>query len=243
MRFLLEKSAAPRAPRPGGRRHAGSPPWPAPTSRPASRPRGRAGGRCSGALVAYAFLVRGFVALVGVVATRLGLGTTTTSRGLTFVPVALTGRTLRLRARAAGARLFWLTLVPQLVVWPVFTVLAGMAGAAPALAARRSGAARGERPGPRAGAAARSAHPAAGLADADAAALAAVGEARADEPRLAVVVARAGVALLAALPQEPSGRASSSSEPASAIAFASLVASPLTPDCIGAAAEARKPLV
>jgi hypothetical protein len=78
------------------------------------------------ALVRYAYLVRGFVALVGVLATRLAFGThydvspltevgaAFASGGFSFVPGSLT-------------QLFWLTLLPQLVVWPAFTVLVGLA--------------------------------------------------------------------------------------------------------------------
>ena len=90
VRFLLEKSAAPAF-----LVQAIGVTWLAPvaganlaihlTHRPA---RGRPVLR---ALVCYAFLVRGFVALVGVVATRFGLGSHYDVSGVTFVPVALTG--------------------------------------------------------------------------------------------------------------------------------------------------------
>ena len=128
MRFLLEKSAAPAVLVAGGRGDV-------------ARPRGRglprtgvtpaATGRKAllRALLAYAFLVRGFVALVGVVATRLGLGTHYDVSAVTFVPVALTGDAYSF-VPGSVRQIFWLTLVPQLLVWPVFTVVAGMAGAA-----------------------------------------------------------------------------------------------------------------
>ena len=69
------------------------------------------------------------MALVGVVATRFGLGSHYDVSGLTFVPVALTGDAYAF-VPGSWRQIFWLTLVPQLVVWPVFTVVAGMAGAA-----------------------------------------------------------------------------------------------------------------
>jgi hypothetical protein len=80
-------------------------------------------------LVAYAFLVRGFVAALGVLATRLGLGTHYDVSALTSVPVALTGAVYTF-APGSWPQILWLTLVPQLVVWPVLTVLAGLLGGA-----------------------------------------------------------------------------------------------------------------
>ncbi len=78
-------------------------------------------------LVAYAFLVRGFVALVGVVATQLDLGTHYDVSAVTSVPVSLTGTVYHL-ARGGFRQAVWLTLVPQLLIWPVFTVVAGWLG-------------------------------------------------------------------------------------------------------------------
>ena len=128
VRFLLEKSAAPAvlvqaigvtwlAPVAGACMATGTTP---------ARPGGKALLR---ALVSYAILVRGFVALVGIVATRFGLGSHYDVSGLTFVPVLLTGDTYSFVAGTAR-QILWLTLVPQLFVWPAFTVVAGMAGAA-----------------------------------------------------------------------------------------------------------------
>jgi hypothetical protein len=79
-------------------------------------------------LLAYAYLVRGFVALVGVVATRLRLGTHYDVSPLVEVTLGLTG-TVRFES-GGWSQLFWLTLLPQLVVWPLFTVVTGLAGAA-----------------------------------------------------------------------------------------------------------------
>ena len=128
MRFLLEKSAAPAA-----LVQAVGVAWLVPvagayiaTGVTPPRPGGRALLR---ALLAYALLVRGFVALVGVVATLLGLGTHYDVSAVTFVPVALTGDAYSFLPGTVR-QIFWLTLVPQLLAWPIFTVVAGMAGAA-----------------------------------------------------------------------------------------------------------------
>jgi hypothetical protein len=80
-------------------------------------------------LLRYAYLVRGLVALVGVAATRLGAGTHYDVSSLTEVVVALSRRTWMFTP-GGWPQLFWLTLLPQLVIWPAFTVLVGMAGAA-----------------------------------------------------------------------------------------------------------------
>jgi len=79
------------------------------------------------ALLAYAFLVRGFVALVGVLATLRAFGTHYDVSPLTSVPLALTG-TVYTFAPRSPRQVLWLTLLPQLVVWPAFTVVAGLAG-------------------------------------------------------------------------------------------------------------------
>lgn len=78
------------------------------------------------ALVAYAFLVRGFVALVGIAATRLATGTHYDVSGMTSVELALTGGSYAF-VPAGWPQLFWLTLVPQLVAWPAYTVAVGLA--------------------------------------------------------------------------------------------------------------------
>jgi hypothetical protein len=126
VRFLLEKSAAPAL-----LVDAMGVTWLAPvagaylaTGLGSSSP-GR--GPLLRALVRYAFLVRGFVALVGVLATRLGLGTHYDVSSLSYVWVAATGRAYTL-VPGSWWQLFWLTLLPQLVFWPAFTVLAGLLG-------------------------------------------------------------------------------------------------------------------
>jgi len=128
VRFLLEKSAAPSI-----LVQAIGVIWLAPvagayfaTVTAPARPGGK---RLLQPLLAYAVLVRAFVALVGILATRFGLGTHYDVSGLTFVPVALTGEVYTF-VPGTGRQLFWLTLVPQLLVWPALTVVAGMAGAA-----------------------------------------------------------------------------------------------------------------
>jgi hypothetical protein len=94
-------------------------------------------------VVAYAFLVRGFVALVGVAATRLGAGTHYDVSNLTSVSLAATGTTYSF-APGSWTQILWMTLVPQLLAWPVCTVLAGMATGALVLRyARPAGATAG----------------------------------------------------------------------------------------------------
>ena len=106
VRFLLEKSAAPAllvqaigvtwlAPVAGA--CLATAPTPA---RPGGRPLLRA-------LLSYAILVRGFVALVAVVATRFGLGSHYDVSGLTFVPVAWTGDAYSF-VPGAWRQIFWL---------------------------------------------------------------------------------------------------------------------------------------
>jgi hypothetical protein len=70
---------------------------------------------------------------VGVTATRLQAGTHYDVSPLTEVAVAFSDRTWVFEA-GSWTQLFWLTLLPQLLIWPAFTVLAGMAGAAVAFA-------------------------------------------------------------------------------------------------------------
>jgi hypothetical protein len=78
-------------------------------------------------LLGYAYLVRGFVAAVAVGATTLRLGTHYDVSPLTRVTLELTGTVHTFESGSLG-QIFWLTLVPQLVVWPLFTVAAGLAG-------------------------------------------------------------------------------------------------------------------
>jgi hypothetical protein len=131
VRFLLEKSAAPAL-----LAQAISVTWMAPVAgaylatclggvRQAARPLLRL-------LVAYALLVRVPVAVLGLVATLHALGTHYDVSSLTTVPFALAGGT-RAFVPGSARQIFWLTLLPQLVLWPVFTVVAGLAGGLAAL--------------------------------------------------------------------------------------------------------------
>lgn len=82
-----------------------------------------------GRLAAYAFLVRGIVALLGAAATWLGWGTHYDVSNLTSVAPALTGDPWTF-APGSLQQVLWLTLVPQLVAWPLYTIAAGLAGGA-----------------------------------------------------------------------------------------------------------------
>jgi hypothetical protein len=92
-------------------------------------------------LAAYAFLVRGFVALLGIAATRLGWGTHYDVSNLTSVVPAATSQPWTFEPGSLH-QVFWLVLVPQMLAWPLYTIAAGLAGGA--LAWRLPG-----RPGPR----------------------------------------------------------------------------------------------
>ncbi len=129
VRFLLEKSAAPAV-----LVEAAGVTWLAPVAGAyfavALRPE-RGAVELVGTLLRYAFLVRGFVAAVGVAATRFAAGTHYDVSPLTEVGVAFGGSW----TFAAGSfeQLAWLTLFPQLVIWPAYTVLAGLAAGAAVL--------------------------------------------------------------------------------------------------------------
>ncbi len=76
-------------------------------------------------LLAYAFLVRGMVALASVVATRHGLGTHYDVSSLTVLALGPADQVLHF-APAGWPQLFWLALLPQLVAWPAVTLLVGL---------------------------------------------------------------------------------------------------------------------
>lgn len=124
VRFLLEKSAAPSV-----LVEAAGVTWLAPVAGAylalALRPEGGVNALVPD-LLRYAFLVRGFVALVGVLATRLATGTHYDVSPLTQVGVAFASGSWTFAA-GSWEQLFWLTLLPQFVIWPAFTVLAGLA--------------------------------------------------------------------------------------------------------------------
>jgi hypothetical protein len=132
VRLLLEKSAAPSV-----LLEAVGVTWLAPVAGVylalTLRPQGGGPTALLQMLLRYAFLVRGFVALVGVAATRLGVGSHYDVSPLTEVAVAFAAGTW-VFAPGSWEQLFWLTLLPQLVIWPAFTVLTGIAAGALALA-------------------------------------------------------------------------------------------------------------
>ncbi len=128
MRFLLEKSAAPHL-----LTQVVGITWMAPVAGAlfgvCLRDEGRGGRELVRPLVTYAFLARGFVVLVAVLATRLQLGTHYDVSPLVRVSLGLTG-TEQSFVAGSWSQLFWLSFVPQLVVWPLYTVAAGLAGGA-----------------------------------------------------------------------------------------------------------------
>lgn len=137
VRFLLEKSAAP----PELVRLVGIT-WMAPVAGAyfarclAGEP--RFWDRLARSLVAYAFLVRGFVAAVGVTATLERLGSHYDVSGVTAVRLALTNIVYSFEP-ASAVQLAWLTIAPQLLVWPVLTIAGGLVGAAAAALVLRGG--------------------------------------------------------------------------------------------------------
>ena len=89
----------------------------------------RAGvGRLAGWLLAYALLVRGFIAAVYVVATHFRLGSHFDLSSVTWAEGPW-GKVYHFEP-GSFSQLMSLALVPQLVVWPLFTVIAGLLGAA-----------------------------------------------------------------------------------------------------------------
>jgi hypothetical protein len=130
MRFLLEKSAAPRL-----LVEATGVTWMAPVAGAyfawCLADEARPWPALWRLLAVYAWLVRAFVALVGVVSTQRGLGSHYDVSGLTTVRL-FAGGSWSFEPGSA-MQLFWLTLVPQLLVWPVLTVLAGLVVAAASL--------------------------------------------------------------------------------------------------------------
>jgi hypothetical protein len=127
LRFLLEKAAAPTS-----WTHAVGIVWLAPLAGAffalGVHEEGKGLGRAVRALVAYAFIVRGAVTLLIVAATFLRLGSHYDVSPLVSVRNPFSGA---LRAFEPGslAQVFTLGVVPQLVVWPVYTVASGWLGA------------------------------------------------------------------------------------------------------------------
>ncbi len=127
-RALLEKSAAPTL-----LVEAVGVTWLAPVAGAymaiALEPRRSGPGALLPDLLRYAYLVRVPVAAVGIVATRLAAGTHYDVSSLTEVAVAFSERGFSF-APGSWPQLFWLTLLPQLVIWPLFTLLTGALGSA-----------------------------------------------------------------------------------------------------------------
>lgn len=93
------------------------------------RDEGRKLGSLLRPLVGYAYLVRGFVVLVAVLATRLHLGTHYDVSPLVRVTLGAAGGVQTFEA-GSWWQILWLTFVPQLVVWPLYTVATGLVGGA-----------------------------------------------------------------------------------------------------------------
>jgi hypothetical protein len=83
-------------------------------------------------LLAYGFAVRGAVALLNVVATTLRLGSHYDISALVDVKNPMSGQWHHF-ASGSFEQLFFLALLPQLAIWPVYTVAMGMLGAVLAL--------------------------------------------------------------------------------------------------------------
>lgn len=104
--------------------------------------------RIAGSLLAYGIAARGGIAALYVLATTLHLGS---HYDLSAAEIAvrnpLTG-TAHHFAAGSFAQLLYLAIVPQLVFWPVYTLVAGLCGALAALVAVRAFVRRGEAPAP-----------------------------------------------------------------------------------------------
>ena len=126
IRFLLERTASPHL-----LTQAVGVTWMAPVAgawfATHRRDEGRRLGSLLRPLVGYAYLVRGFVVLVAVLATRLQLGTHYDVSPLVQVDLGVVGGVQTFEA-GSWPQVLWLSLVPQLVVWPLYTVVAGLAG-------------------------------------------------------------------------------------------------------------------
>jgi hypothetical protein len=127
LRFLLEKVAAPAA-----WTQAVGVTWMAPVAGAffwmCLRSEGRGIKALLASLVAYAYAVRGAVALLMVVATSLRLGSHYDVSPLVLVYNPVTGRPYSFVAGSLE-QIVNVSLIPQLVVWPIYTVLAGLLGA------------------------------------------------------------------------------------------------------------------
>ncbi len=128
VRFLLEKAAAP-----AGWTHAVGITWIAPMVGAYLALHFRAEKQSFrallGALVLYAFAARGAVAALMVVATHWRLGSHYDVSPLTLVVNPMTGQAYSF-ASGSAEQIRNVAILPQLVVWPIYTVLAGLLGVA-----------------------------------------------------------------------------------------------------------------
>lgn len=128
LRFLLEKVAAPAA-----WTQAVGIVWLAPLVGAyfslSLREEGQGTGALLRALVAYAFSIRGTVAALMLVATLLQLGSHYDLSPLVRVSIPWSRRVREFEAGSAS-QILNLGIVPQLVVWTCYTVVAGLLGAA-----------------------------------------------------------------------------------------------------------------
>jgi len=126
IRFTLEKAAAPRAWT-----------WAAGITFLAPlvgaffamnlREQGKGFRQLAGALLVYAYAARGAVAALMLVASKEGLGSHYDVSSLIRVQHPLTGRVHEF-VPGSLAQILSLGLIPQLVVWPLYTLLAGLLG-------------------------------------------------------------------------------------------------------------------
>ena len=135
VRFLLEKAAAP-----ADWARAFGIFWLPPVVGAWLYIRGRAEGagnrRLAAWLLAYALLVRGFVAAAYVVATRFRLGSHFDLSAITWAEGPW-GKVYHFEP-GSFTQLLSLVFVPQLLVWPLFTMVAGLLGAAMVAAVLRA---------------------------------------------------------------------------------------------------------
>lgn len=93
------------------------------------RREGRGFRRLAGALVRYAYAARGAVFALMLVASLLRLGSHYDVTAFVALHSPVTGRPVEF-APGSPRQLLWIAAVPQLVFWPVFTVVMGFLGAA-----------------------------------------------------------------------------------------------------------------
>jgi len=83
-------------------------------------------------LLVYGFVVRGAVAALNLVATTLRLGSHYDVSALVYIENPITGHWHHFDSGSLE-QLFFLSIVPQLAIWPIYTVAMGMLGAFAAL--------------------------------------------------------------------------------------------------------------